>query len=292
MGRLSRFKIMDLFKNQINEALSEQDKAIFNFTDISRVLDENRHEWRLPISTDTNDFLEFLISKKIVDELEIESPYAKNTKYIFKKNLSVFEVAQSINCGSYLSHYTAVFLHDLTNNIVKNTYVTKEMGNKEKSNSKLELEQKNIDAAFSKPMRVSNTFALYKDHRIFLLNGKFSNNLGIINKNGLYLTNLERTLIDIVVRPDYSGGVFEVLKVFQNAKGKISVNKLAAILKSLDYVYPYHQAIGFYLEKSGYKENVIRLMEKQPIKYDFYLSYNMKNKKYSDRWKLFYPEGL
>ena len=34
------------------------------------------------------------------------------------------------------------------------------------------------------------------------------------------LTNIERTLIDIAVRPVYSGGVFEVLKAYRLAKDK------------------------------------------------------------------------
>ena len=64
----------------------------------------------------------------------------------------------------------------------------------------------------------------------------------------LRFTNLERTLIDAAVRPVYAGGVFEVRKAYQLAKEKVSVNRLAALLQKLNYIYPYHQAIGFYLE--------------------------------------------
>jgi hypothetical protein len=95
------------------------------------------------------------------------------------------------------------------------------------------------------------------------------------------------------VRPFYAGGVFEVLKAFRLAHGKVSINKLTATLKKLNYKYPYHQAIGFYLEKAGvYKKPVINLLRKFPIKYDFYLSYGMKDKDYSNKWRLFYPKGF
>ena len=60
----------------------------------------------------------------------------------------------------------------------------------------------------------------------------------------------------------------------------------------MDYTYPYHQAIGFYLEKAGYNENVIKLIEKIEIKYNFYLTYEMKEKEFSERWKLFFPKGF
>ena len=63
-------------------------------------------------------------------------------------------------------------------------------------------------------------------------------------------------------------------------------------LFKLKHVYPYHQAIGFYLEKAEYKANQIALVEKIEMKNDFYLDYQMKNSDYSSRWKLFYPKGL
>jgi len=55
------------------------------------------------------------------------------------------------------------------------------------------------------------------------------------------VTNLERTLIDAVVRPAYSGGVFEVAKAFELAKDQVSVNAMGAMLGKLRFAYPFHQ---------------------------------------------------
>ena len=142
---------------------------------------------------------------------------------------------------------------------------------------------------------MSNNTAVWNDYKICILNGKFTNKLGVIetqleDKAKIFSTNVERTLIDITVRPAYSGGVFEVLNAFRLAKEKVSINKLAATLKKLDYVYPYHQAIGFYVERSQcYKESQINLLKKIPIIYDFYLAHGMKEVEYSKEWKLYYP---
>lgn len=290
MSRPNRYQIMELFKGEIYEALSKQGKAIFNFRDISRILELNRHKWRLPQSATTNELLNWLISKKILQELVINSIGIE--KYIFKKDITIYEIATSLMKNSYLSHYSALFLHGLTNNIVKNIYVTQEQS-KKSSDPNLELIQKNINQAFSKPMRRTNKIAAYQNYEIYLLNGKFTNKLGVIkHDDGVYVTNLERTLIDSVVRSEYSGGVFEVLNAFENAKGKASINKLTSFLTKMEFIYPYHQAIGFYLEQAGYKESVLKLLERFPMKYDFYLNYDIKNKQYSERWRLFYPEGL
>ena len=61
----------------------------------------------------------------------------------------------------------------------------------------------------------------------------------------LRTTTLERTLIDIAVRPFYAGGVAEVAKACEMAKNKeVSVNRLASMLTKMHFGYPYHQAIG------------------------------------------------
>ena len=107
------------------------------------------------------------------------------------------------------------------------------------------------------------------------------------------VTNVERTLIDITVRPFYAGGIFEVLKAFKLAKERVSINKLAVMLNKIGYIYPYHQAIGFYLEKSGvYKESAIKIFRKMNMNCDFYLTYQMKDEAYSKDWRLFYPKGF
>ncbi|MGI9056899.1 MAG: hypothetical protein ACR2F2_13980, partial [Pyrinomonadaceae bacterium] len=60
-----------------------------------------------------------------------------------------------------------------------------------------------------------------------------------------------------------------------------------------DYVYPYQQAIGFYLEKSEvYDENKIQMLKEIPMNFDFYLDYKMKETEYSVAWKLHYPKNL
>jgi predicted transcriptional regulator of viral defense system len=105
-------------------------------------------------------------------------------------------------------------------------------------------------------------------------------------------TNLERTLIDITVRPVYAGGVFEVAKAFALAKDRVSINRLVAMLRKLDFAYPYHQAIGYYLERADYKPSQIDLIRRLPIENDFYLMHEMGDTRYVSNWRLAVPEGF
>ena len=73
----------------------------------------------------------------------------------------------------------------------------------------------------------------------------------------------------------------------------MSLNKLSAMLKKMAFVYPYRQAIGFYLEHCGaYEPSRLELFRSEPFEFDFYLTYAMKKTEYSSRWRLHFPAGL
>ncbi len=129
------------------------------------------------------------------------------------------------------------------------------------------------------------------------MSGSNTNNLGVVeietpNSGRLQVTDIERTLIDIAVRPFYSGGTREVQKAYIKAKGKISTDLLISILRKIDYVYPYHQAVGFYMQRAGFENAALNSLKKMRLKYDFYLDYGMKEKDYSKEWRIYFPKNI
>ena len=130
-----------------------------------------------------------------------------------------------------------------------------------------------------------------------LLNGKFTNEAGVetiqFRKRALRVTNLARTVIDLVVRPQYSGGAKGVLEAVRRARGRASVRDLATILGTVDHVYPYHQALGFYLEAAGYPESETNILLEMGLKYDFYLEHQAASPTVLDaRWRVHYSAPL
>jgi len=286
---------MEIARGDIVECFGKLGKRVLARADIERVVAENRGFWRLARATTVREFIEFMLEKTDLRAAKFGFPSTTITRYTWGTP-SVYELALSLKPEAYFTHYSAMYLHELTLQVPKTVYLNCEQPPKAKQGT--QIDQRSIDVAFGRKPRKSGYVALYEGYRICILSGMHTSRLGVIeikepNGEVLQVTGIERTLIDIAVRPFYSGGVAEVLRAYQMARGRVSINKLAAMLKKAGYVYPYHQAIGFYLEKSGYKASQLDLLRKFPMSFDFYLTYEMgKDAAYSPDWHLHFPKGL
>ena len=179
--------------------------------DLEKILFENRRFWRITKSTTTEKFIDFLLSKTKLKKVKLEFPYRALISYTWG-DASIYELSMSAKRDSYFTHYTAMYIHELTEQIPNTIYVNYEQ--RRKGHNETRLIQDNIDKAFQRQARVSKNIAFYKDKRICLLNGMHTGKLGVEEIEGfegerIHVTNVERTLIDITVRPMYSGGIFE-----------------------------------------------------------------------------------
>jgi len=285
-------------KPKIEAFFENSGQRVFTPNYLETIVANMGAEWRLALSTSVKSFTEFLIEKSKLKKIDLKFPTQTSTRYLWGEETQdiVFELALSLKPRSYLSHYTALFFHNLTEQIPKNIYVTFEQPDRKRGT---ELSQKAIDEAFKKKVRETSNITIYKDYTITILNGQFTGNTGVLKQFGedrreyLPVTNLERTLIDIAVRPIYSGGVLEVAKAYKNASTKVQINKLNAYLKQIDFIYPYFQAIGFYLELAEVPEKRLGYIENSwDKKFDFYLTHDIQEKSYSKRWNLYYPSYL
>lgn len=271
--------------------------------EVRNVLYENREDWRLAQSMTLRGFLEFMLDKTALKAVHLSFPHRSVSGYVWGE-VALLELLLGLVKRSFYSHYTAVRIHGLTEQVPKTVYLNRE---KPRSSSVYSehheaFDQDDIDAAFSRPPRISTNSITVGEARIFLLDSAYHAGDGItsddVNLGGdrslhLRFTDLERTLIDITVRPFYAGGIAEVAKAFENAKFKgLSVNSMAAMLKRMALGYPYHQAIGFYLEQAGYKSSQLDLFRKMPMERDFYLIHQMGASRYVKDWRLYVPESF
>jgi predicted transcriptional regulator of viral defense system len=282
----------------IKENLYSDNIKAYTTFDIKNIFSINRNEWKIAGYRTADQFMSFLEKKNIIKILKLKHQSTGSIKKILTEpDASTQNIALTIKKDGYLSNYSSMQIHQLTLQIPKSIYVSfnKSLELKDIKKSENEISQENIDIAFSKPQRMtSEVYRSELDNKrfYFIQKAHKEKNIGIISNDNYSYTDLERTLIDIAVRPLYSGGVFEVLNAFEIAKENVDVNKLNTYLLKLDYKYPYHQVIGFYMTKAGYAEEKVSLFSKYLSKYDFYLTYNMSNKEYDSEWKIYYPKGF
>lgn len=288
--QIARPDILNFFDTQVPHVLKVRQ--------IAAALTKERDGWRLAQNTTVDDFVAFLGKSGKLKQHTFEFPHRRETLYVWGE-VPLLEMLLCLKANSYYSHYTALRMHGLTEQVPKVLYISHERAAGATNNSN-SLSQADIDEAFQRPVRVSNNAVDFRDQRIVLLNSAFTGELGVIDHiaqlgaqtgDEVRVTNLERTLIDAAVRPAYCGGVFEVAKAFELAKETLSVNAMGALLQKLHFVYPYHQVIGFYLDRAGYRSRSLELM-RHHMPFDFYLTHDMGETRYVQPWRLHVPKGF
>lgn len=278
--------------DSIADYFEDRPDKVYKYTSLKALYAEQFINWSLPRNWNFESFLEYLQHKGQLTRRQFGSV----SLYTWGE-ASPYEVALAIRPRSYLCHGTAAFLHSLADVVSKVVYVNKEQSPKWQAERK-DLTQESVARAFKNPQRRSALELPYLDYKLVAINGKNTGNLEVTNnflaQDGLRLavTKLERTLIDIAVRPLYAGGPHQVLSCYQRALGRASIPLLFATLGRLDYVYPYHQVIGYYLQRAGYSEDDIQIFHEEPRDLDFYLTYGMKDTEYVPEWRLFVPKGF
>jgi predicted transcriptional regulator of viral defense system len=277
----------------ITQALQASARKVFSVTDLLSFLEEQTRILNSDVRP--KDILARLLEGGQLTEVSLKSPdYPAITRYAVG-DPSPFELAQSIRSGAYLSHASAVSLLGLNDQIPTTLYVNKEQSPKPIPTTP--LSQERLDRAFRASPRRSNYIFRHAEDHFVLLSGKNTMDFGVESMTGpqgepLRVTSLERTLLDIAVRPIYAGGVYQVLEAYKTAASRLSVSRLLEALRKLDYVYPYHQAIGFYLEKAGLPEAQTRPFRDLGLNWDFYLTHGLRDFEHVPSWRLFVPRGF
>jgi hypothetical protein len=265
--------------------------CILSRTDLSDIVRELRLEWAFGATID--EILKLLQKEHLLAKAEFTSKDYRSIVRYLKGEHSPIELALSLQRDSFLSHGTALVVHGI-DAPTTTLYVNREQSPKYPSN---EISQGGINLAFRNKQRESRYIFTYASNKYVLLSGKHTGRAGVKKMKAssgelVDVTDIERTLIDIIVRPAYAGGIQHIADVYVRHASSVDINHMIDLLKRLDHAYPYHQSIGFLLERAGYSDAGCVKLEALGKKFDFYLDYGMKHPKYNTRWRLHYPASL
>ncbi len=276
----------------IQKDIEAQLPSAWSRNDFEALLWERRELWGAPQSLTTSELIAFLVDNDIIRVAEIRSKaYGDKKRYLIGQP-SPLEFALSFFKHSYLSHASALSIHGIGKSDM--IYVNREQTPK-KTTSR--LSQGRIDMAFQNQPRRSAFEFTNGSFKITFLNGKNTGNAGVIEIPGpsgeqVRVTSLERTLIDCVVRPQYAGDITAVAEAYRTSANRVVIADVMLLLRRTKYVYPYHQAIGFLLERAGRSPQELEPLRSLGIRFNFYLDYGMKAPAFDSQWKLHYPKTL
>src|ERR1700674_5791262 len=181
---------------------------VFQISELGGILAEHRRDWDLTVRMSVREFTQFLLENTPLREVRVtplNHPESRVLERYVWRDASPYQVGLSLRSNGYLSHATAVFLHELTDQIPRLIYVNSEQS--QKASAAGLLAQAAIDRAFSSKQRQSTFLFQAETAQFLLLSGKHSGNLEVaqltFRGDELLVTKLERTLIDITVRPVY-----------------------------------------------------------------------------------------
>jgi predicted transcriptional regulator of viral defense system len=273
------------FKNQPYKA--------YNYHQFFRIFEKEKRDWGLKKYDSSDKAIADVVSQGIFTLHHYIDSKGEQQHIISYQTNEDYTILSGIKFGSYFAYASAMQFHKLTTSADKTIYINCERQSYEPVRKNNKMTQDSIDEAFYGDPKQSSNINYYKKKPVIVINGKRTDKLGVIphieNDSCYYYTDLERTLIDIVVRTVYAHGTKGVLKAFKKAKDRVNLEKLKNYLKELNYVYPYQQCIGYYLDKAGYRINQSKIFM-EDFKYDFYLVHGMEYPGYDKKWKLYYPE--
>jgi len=166
----------------------------------------------------------------------------------------------------YIAYYSALQIHNLiTQPSLKEQVVV----------------SKQIRPSILKVKNIEFQFIYHNEHHFF-----GAKKIWIDSFNKVLCSDLEKTIIDCLFKPDYAGGIVEVAKAIHTSKDKIDYNKL------LEYVIKFNsqaviKRLGFILELLEIKTEIISTLQKLKTKSYTRLDTELpKSGKMMSRWSI------
>ncbi|MGA7291622.1 MAG: ParB N-terminal domain-containing protein, partial [Terriglobales bacterium] len=204
-------------QKKIHAYFERKATAIFWPGDLPKILRDLREECNA-LDLNAEQILKFLLEEEVLCKAEFRSPtYPPIVRYLWG-HPSSYQLAISLRRNSFLCHRTALVLHGLEQPS-KLIYVNQEQTPKSPSEG---VTQEAITSAFANHQRQSKYLFKYVGAQYLLLSGKNTGRTGVVQMKGpdgkdVDVTDLERTLIDVVVRPAYAGGINQVAQAYKQA---------------------------------------------------------------------------
>lgn len=260
LGPVSSFLITELKKSG---------KSIFGIKEAMSILKKGEKA--------AADLLSELVKRRILLRLKsglfLIVPLEAGDNYLQNKFIVAKELTSSNNY--YISHYSAMALHGLTTQPILKVFTTTGKREKNRVVSGVEF-----------------IFIYCKPENLFGIEEKW-----ITKQEKIRVSNIEKTIMDAMVRPELCGGISEIAKGIWMVKNRIDFVRLFDYCKKTK-VKAVAKRTGFILQELNLGKGIVAKLEtlvKNSASYALLDPALKKQGKYLKRWRLrinFNPEEL
>lgn len=182
---------------------------------------------------------------------------------------------------------TALNMQGLTNFRDKYIFTSKERSIRVEQGS-LNLIQENIDKAFKKNPRRTTAYDKLENYNIILLEANNTESFEIINYNGYKISSTNRAFVEIISNIHYFQSSDKIIEVFSKIKNSFDIDTIYDVIKYFDFIYPYFQLAGYYLERIGYTKDELHKFYAKKQNLKFYTEKNKKTYSFDRYWNIYY----
>lgn len=182
---------------------------------------------------------------------------------------------------------TALNLQGLNDFRKEYIFVSKERTTRIEQES-ITLNQENIDNAFSKKPRRTNAYDKIDNHIVVLLEANNTDGFGLIEYDVYKVSSINRAFVEMITNIHYFQSSKNLIQVFKNIKNSLDIDKIYTIIDKFDFIYPYFQLAGFYLEKIGFSKTELAKFYDKRTELKFYTEKNKNHYEFDEYWNIYY----
>lgn len=253
---------------------------------LKEILEQLKDKSLVSSSLSYNSFLLKLIDKGLIQKSITIRGHIK-TRYTFCQDFNIYDFCNSLEKNSFFSMSTALNIQGLSDFREEYIFVSKERSTKIEQGN-VTLTQENIDNAFSKKPRRTNAYDKIDNHVVVLLEANKTDTFEVIEYNGYRVSSVNRAFVEMISNVQYLQSSEAIIEVFMKIKEKLNLDTIYNIIDKFDFIYPYFQLAGFYLEKIGFPKVELEKFYTKRSELNFYTQKNKNQYGFDGYWKIYY----
>jgi predicted transcriptional regulator of viral defense system len=176
--------------------------------------------------------------------------YGLSNNFLLERPLHEYEIAMAVTSPAVISHSSAMHFHGLIQERPNKVFVS-------------------VPTTSSLPRigNKGNSISIINDVTYQFIQLHPNQYFGIqqawLDGTCVYVTNIERTLIDGLIRAKYCQGVAEVIRAFRIISEKINLDKIIQYANKCDVAIA--KRLGWVLEKEGISDDKLQPLLERPI---------------------------